>query len=98
MTHQKLLNLLSVFKNPLTRIGGDQITNQAPALYQPTDESRTRTRTGSDVNDDRRVLIEDIDEGGMEVEEDGKEQGGHDDDEYNEEDGDNQVLYFLFLV
>jgi hypothetical protein len=50
------------------------------------------------VNDDRRVLIEDIDEGGMEVEEDGKEQGGHDDDEYNEEDGDNQVLYFLFLV
>ena len=90
MTHQKpLLNLQSVFKNPLTTIGGDQITNQAPALCQPTDESRTRTRTGSDVNDERCVVIEDIDEGGMEVEEVGKEQGSQDDDDYSEEDGEN---------
>ena len=65
----------------MTRIGGDQITNQAPALCQPTDESRTRTRTG--------VLIEDIDEGGMDVEEDGKEQSSQDDDDYSEGDGEN---------
>ena len=35
------------------------------------------------------ILIEDIDEGDMEVEEDGKEQSSQDDDDYSEEDGDN---------
>jgi len=89
MTHQKLLKLLSVFKDPLTRIGGHQITNQAPILCQATGERRIRARTGSDVNDERRILIEDIDEGDREVEVDGEERDIVDDDDYNEEDGDN---------
>jgi hypothetical protein len=88
MTHQKLLTLLSVFKDPLTRIGGDQTTNQAPFLCQPTGERRIRPRTGSDVNDDRRILIEDVDEGDIDVEVDGKERDILDEDDYNEEDGD----------
>lgn len=41
--------------------------------------------------------IEDIDEGDMEVEEDGEEKSSHDDDDYIEEDGDDQVLFYFKL-
>ena len=57
----------------------------------PTDRRETnkaQNGTGSDVNDDRRILIEDVDEGDMDVEVDGKERDILDEDDYNEEDGD----------
>ena len=64
MTYQKLLELLSVFKDPSTRIGGEKTT----VVHRNEGASRVRSRTGSGSDDDRRVLIPDVDEGGMEDE------------------------------
>ena len=69
-------------------VGGGTTRTQISKRPAPG-ERRIRARTGSDVNDDRRILIEDIDLGDMEVEVDGKERDILDDEDYNEEDDDN---------
>ena len=56
MTYQKMLELLSVFKNPSTRIGGENTT----VVHRNEGASRVRSRTGSGSDDDRRVLIPDV--------------------------------------
>ena len=82
MTYSKLLTLLSVFKNPFTRIGRDK--NASAFVCESKNDSRARARTGSECDVERRVLIADIDEG--DVDSKLNEQTNDDNKDHNEED------------